>query len=175
MTNKGVFILINRIKQFFHALTAKISADDGVYIKIHLSAAEQKLFFAMSTADQYHSLRVAYTIERLVIEDKKNIDREFLVRCALLHDCGRVRGDMSIAGKVFTVLITTFAPKFADKLEKNGNRLIYIYRHHAEIGARKLQEIGLYKEAKIIARHHSLPKDDDPKELKLLRIADEEN
>ena len=167
--------VFKRTKQFFRALTAKISADDGKYISTHLDAAEQKLFFAMSIPDQFHSLQVAYTIERLVIEDKQDVDREFLIRCALLHDCGRVRGDMSIAGKVFTVLITNFFPRLADKLELNGNRLIYIYRHHAEIGARKLQKINLYKEAKIIARHHSPPKPNDPKELKLLRLADEEN
>ena len=156
-------------------MAAQVTAEDGQYISTHLDGAEQKLFFAMSTADQCHSLRTAYTIERLVIEDKKNIDREFLIRCALLHDIGRVKGDMSIAGKIFAVLIVTFAPNFADKLERRGNRAIYIYRHHAEIGARRLQKLNLYREAKIIAKHHSAPKDDDPKELKLLRIADEEN
>ena len=81
--------LKRRVRQFFRALTAKISADDGIYISTHLSGDEQKLFFAMSIVDQFHSLNVAYTIERLVIEDKKNIDREFLIRCALLHDVGR--------------------------------------------------------------------------------------
>ena len=167
--------VFKRVKQFFKALTAKISAEDGKYISAHLNADEQKLFFAMSIPDQFHSLQVAYTIERFVIEDKKNIDREFLIRCALLHDCGRVRGDMSIAGKVFTVLVTNLFPTFADKLELGGNKLIYIYRHHAEIGARKLQKLSLYKEAKIIARHHSPPTEKDPKELKLLRLADEEN
>ena len=167
--------ILKRTKQFFRALTAKISSDDGIYISAHLNKDEQKLFFAMSIPDQFHSLQVAYTIEKFIIQDKQNIDREFLIRCALLHDVGRVRGDMSIAGKVFTVLITNLFPTFADKLERGGNKLIYIYRHHAEIGGRKLQKIGLYKEAKIIARHHSPPTEKDPRELKLLRLADEEN
>lgn len=152
-----------------------MSQEDGRYIQAHLNDAEQKLFFAMSTVDQCHCLNVAYTIERLVIEDKQGIDREFLIRCALLHDVGRVDGDMSILQKMFTVLVTDFAPNFADNLELKGNHSIYIYRHHAEIGARKLQRIGLFKEAKIVAVHHALPKPDDPKELKLLRLADEEN
>lgn len=167
--------IIKRAKQFFRALTAEVSAEDGKYISAHLDGAEQKLFFAMSKVDQCHSLRTAYTIERLVIEDKQGVDKEFLIRCALLHDIGRVKGDMSIAGKIFAVLIVEFAPNFADKLERRGNRAIYIYRHHAEIGARKLQKLKLYREAKIIAKHHSPPKPDDPKELKLLRLADEEN
>ena len=168
-------MIFRRIKQFFRALTARITPDDGKYLAVHLNAEEQKLFFAMSTADQYHCLHTAYTIERLVIQDKKGIDREFLIRCALLHDVGRVKGDISVWGKIFTVLVTDLMPSFADKLELRGNQLIYIYRHHAEIGGRKLQQIGLFREAKIIAKHHSLPNPDDPYELKLLRLADESN
>ena len=168
-------MIFRRIKQFFRALTAKVTPDDGKYLAAHLNAEEQKLFFAMSTADQFHSLRTAYTIERLVIEDKQGIDREFLIRCALLHDVGRVSGDLSIFGKIFTVLVTDLLPKFADSLELRGNHWIYIYRHHAEIGGRKLQQIGLFREAKIIAKHHAPPTSDDPYELKLLRLADEEN
>ena len=167
--------IFKRVKQFYRAISAKLSADDNKYISAHLSPKEQKLFFAMDVVDQYHSLHVAYTIERFVIEDSQGIDREFLIRCALLHDIGRVKGDMSTFGKVFVVLISAFLPSFADKLELQGNRLLYIYRHHAEIGAKKLQDAGLYKEAKIVARHHLPPSDDDPRELKLLRIADDKN
>lgn len=167
--------MLRRVKQFFQALTAKVTPDDGKYLAAHLNAEEQKLFFAMSTADQYHCLRTAYTIERLVIQDKKGIDREFLIRCALLHDVGRVKGDMGIFGKIFTVIVTDWFPSFADRLELKGNKLIYIYRHHAEIGGRKLQQIGLFREAKIIAKHHAPPSPNDPYELKLLRLADEAN
>ena len=167
--------IIKRAKQFFRAISAKINKDDQKYIASHLSPEQQRLFFAMDIVDQYHSLRVAYTIERIAIEGKQGIDREFLIRCALLHDIGRVKGDMSTAGKVFVVLISAFMPKFADELELKGSHLLYIYRHHAEIGAKKLQDIGLYKEAKIVAKHHSKPTEDDPRELKLLRIADDKN
>ena len=170
-----VSYIIKRIKQFFRAISAKLSADDNIYISTHLSPAEQKLFFAMDVVDQCHSLRVAYTIERFVIEDTQGVDRDFLIRCALLHDIGRVKGDMSLFGKVFVVLVSAFFPSFADSLELKGSHLLYIYRHHAEIGAKKLQDIGLYKEAKIIARHHSPSADSDPRELKLLRIADDKN
>lgn len=167
--------VFRRVLQFFRAVTARVSVDDGQYISTHLNAEEQKIFFAMSVADQVHSLRTAYTIERLIIEDKRGVDREFLIRCALLHDTGRRAGDLTIKGKIFVVLITSFAPKFAERLEINGNHALYVYHNHAEIGARKLQQIGLFKEAKIIAKHHAPPKSDDPLELKLLRLADNEN
>ena len=164
-----------RILQFVRAVTARVSVDDGKYISAHLNAEEQKLFFAMSVADQVHSLRTAYTIERFVIEDKRGVDREFLIRCALLHDVGRRDGDLTILGKVFAVLITSIAPDFANKLEINGNRALYVYHHHAEMSGRKLQQIGLFKEGKIVSKHHAPPKPDDPSELKLLRLADNAN
>lgn len=167
--------VFKRIMQFVKAVTARVTVEDGKYISAHLSAEEQKIFFAMSVADQYHSLRTAYTIERLIIEDKRGVDKEFLIRCALLHDVGRRAGDLTIRGKIFAVLITSLAPAFAERLEVNGNQALYIYHHHAELGARKLQQIGLFKEAKIIAKHHAKPKLDDPLELKLLRLADNEN
>ena len=167
--------VFGRIWQFMRAVTARVSVDDGKYIAAHLSPDEQKIFFAMSVADQCHSLRTAYTIERLVIEDKRGVDREFLIRCALLHDTGRKAGDLTVKGKVFVVLVTTFAPKFAERLELNGNRALYVYHHHAELGAQKLQQLGLFKEAKIIAKHHAPPKPNDPLELKLLRLADNAN
>lgn len=164
-----------RVLQFVRAVTARVSVEDGKYISTHLNADEQKIFFAMSVADQVHSLRTAYTVERMVIEDKRGIDKEFLIRCALLHDTGRRAGDLTIKGKIFAVLVTTFAPNFADRLEINGNRALYVYHHHAELGARKLQQLGLFKEAKIIAKHHAPPKANDPLELKLLRLADNAN
>lgn len=167
--------VFGRIWQFVRAVTARVTVDDGKYIAAHLNADEQKIFFAMSVPDQCHSLRTAYTIERLVIEDKRGVDREFLIRCALLHDVGRKAGDLTTKGKIFVVLVTNFAPKFAERLELNGNRALYVYHHHAELGAQKLQRIGLFKEAKIIARHHAPPKANDPIELKLLRLADNEN
>ena len=167
--------VLKRILQFVRAVTARVSVDDGKYISAHLNAEEQKIFFAMSVPDQVHSLRTAYTIERLIIEDKRGVNREFLIRCALLHNVGRKAGDLTIGGKIFVVLITTLAPKFAKRLEINGNHALYIYHHHAELGGQKLQRIGLFKEAKIIAKHHAPPKPEDPLELKLLRLADNEN
>ena len=167
--------ILKRVRQFYRALTADISVEDEKYLMAHLSNEERELFFKMGLIDQFHSLNVAYTIERLVIQDKQGIDREFLIRCALLHDIGKINVKTSVWDKVFAVLVTTFFPRLADELELKGNRTIYIYRNHAELGGQALQKMGLIQEAKIVARHHSPPKDDDPRELKLLRIADEEN
>lgn len=167
--------IVKRVRQFYRALTADISIDDERYLMAHLNRQEQEIFVKMGLLDQFHSLQVAYTIERLIIQDKRGVDREFLIRCALLHDIGKINVKMGVWGKVFAVLITTFLPKVADMLELRGNRAIYIYRNHAELGGQKLQKMGLFQEAKIVARHHSPPREDDPLELKLLRLADDEN
>ena len=167
--------ILKRVRQFYRALTADISIEDQKYLMAHLKPNEQELFFKMGLIDQFHSLQVAYTIERLIIEDKQGVDREFLIRCALLHDIGKINVKTSVWDKVFAVLVTTFFPRLADELELKGNRTIYIYRNHAELGGQKLQQMGMIQEAKIIARHHSPPRADDSKELKLLRLADEEN
>ena len=167
--------ILKRVRQFYRALTAEISFEDEKYLMTHLNQKEIDLFYKMGLIDQFHSLQVAYTIERLIIEDKQGINKEFLIRCALLHDIGKINVKTSVWDKVFAVLVTTFLPRLADKLELNGNRAIYIYRNHAELGGQKLQKMGLFQEAKIIARHHSPPRDDDSPELKLLRLADDEN
>lgn len=167
--------IFKRARQFFRALNAEISYEDEQYLMIHLNQTERELFSKMSLLDQFHSLQVAYTIERLVIQDKYGVDREFLIRCALLHDVGKIGVKISVWDKVFAVLIATFLPGLADKLELRGNRAIYIYRNHAKLGGQKLQKIGLFKEAKIVALHHSPPLKDDPLELKILRLADDEN
>ena len=167
--------ILKRARQFYRALTADISIEDQKYLMAHLKPNEQELFFKMGLIDQFHSLQVAYTIERLIIQDKQGVDREFLIRCALLHDIGKINVKTSVWDKVFAVLVTTFFPRLADELELKGNRTIYIYRNHAELGGQKLQQMGMIQEAKIIARHHSPPRADDSKELKLLRLADEEN
>ena len=167
--------IFKRARQFYRALTADISIEDQKYLMEHLNRQEQEIFTKMGLIDQFHCLQVAYTIERLIIQDKQGVDREFLIRCALLHDIGKINVKTSVWDKIFAVLVTTFLPKLADRLELDGNRSIYIYRNHAELGGQALQKIGLFQEAKIIARHHSPPRADDSKELKLLRLADEEN
>lgn len=179
--------MIHRIFQFYRAMTAKLTRQDRRWVRSRLPQRALPLFFAMHRVDQYHALHVARTalelLEDLPAEKQNNVSQPFLMRCALLHDVGRVRGDLDIWGKVFCVLMMHFLPALAKKMEcvkaehiwqKFGHAL-YVYEHHADIGAKKLRAIGLNAEAEIILRHHRLPRVDDPIELTLLRIADDRN
>ena len=175
--------MIMRIRQFFRAVRAHLTEKDGRYLSEHLSAEEQELFFAMHRADQYHALHVAYTAERLTEEQSIPVDQELLIRAALLHDVGRVKGDLDIWGKVFAVLAGTFCPEMSRKRagEKTDGLLgrlahcLYVYYHHPELGAKKLRALGLLREAELAERHHLRERPEDAIELRLLRRADEMN
>jgi putative nucleotidyltransferase with HDIG domain len=175
--------MIQRIRQFYCALTAHIREDDRQFIDLSLPEAARGLFYQMHPADQAHALNVAKTALQFVDKSNLTIDRSMLLRCALLHDVGRKKGDLDIWGKVFAVLVTHYAPGFARDFacatatsiwDKPGHA-IYVYFHHPEIGAAMLQNIGLYEEADIISRHHQPPAQDDPVLLTILRQADEKN
>lgn len=175
--------MIQRIRQFYRALTAHISEKDREFIDRSIPAVARGLFYQMHPADQYHALHVAKTALQLVDKSNLTIDRSMLLRCALLHDVGRVKGDLDIWGKVLTVLLTHYAPAFARRIarkdcasfwDKPGHAL-YVYYHHPEIGAAKLRAIGLAEEAAIVSRHHQAASSGDSAVLTILRQADEKN
>jgi len=107
-----------------------------------------------------------------------------LVRCALLHDVGKVRGDVSTWDKVLTVLAHQLAPNWAKQLGRYGKagrlanirHAFYIYFHHAERGAEMLTTAGADSQLiSIIRRHHKGPNDEDSSELRILKQADSLN
>ena len=163
--------MIQRVKQFCRAVTAKVDSADRRYVERYLPPEAAKLFYAMSTVDQRHALNVAHSLERLL--DGTDTERDFMLRVALLHDVGRVRGDMGIIGKVAAVLLAEFAPRLANFFAAKTN-FMHVYFHHAEIGAAKLKALGFVDEAAIIALHHTSSADESV-ELCLLKQADELN
>lgn len=169
--------VIRRARQFFAALEAKLSKDDDEYVCRNLDADERRLFFAMSEVDQCHAVRVARTAEMLSRGQK--VDCALLTRAALLHDVGRVRGDMGITGKVFAVLMDGLLPKFSRRAAKKDGgflrRILFVYYDHAAVGAEKLRGIGRDEIASLTEKHHAPPSENDAAELILLRRADEMN
>lgn len=158
---------INRIRQFYRAIFDRIDENDLEFIQKFLPLeCEQKIFFAQHPADQKHAVNVAR-----MIEEKFHGDR-FEIRCGLLHDVGRVNGDLNIFGKVFCVLAEKFPALIMTSSQKN---MFEVYKNHASIGAEKLRAIGLNSEADIISKHHDPENKNDPSALKILRFADESN
>ena len=175
-----------RIHQFVRALFGRLDAEEHRFVQSYLSPVEQKLFYHMHEADQYHAFRVALTAKELY---KKHgcMDSDtyiLLIRCALLHDIGRVKGMANIWGKVLAVLAYRFVPSVVPYFirVKDGHHIcgrigmaLYIYASHPSIGADKLRMIGDVKEAEIIQYHQKKPAPEDSLVLAILKQADAQN
>lgn len=175
--------MLKRVKQVVSALTAKITADDERFVKKYLNTKEQTLFWGMNLPDQRHVLNVAYTAVQLLKKEDR-IDQNLLIKCALLHDVGKIKGDVSTADKIMTVIGHKVSAKWAKKWGRlgRGSKLqnirhaFYIYFYHAQRSAEMLQGIGtLAPIVEIVRKHHKAPADQDPLELILLRQADDLN
>jgi putative nucleotidyltransferase with HDIG domain len=174
--------MLNRVKQVIAAITAKITAADRAFIAKYLTDSEQVLYWKMNVPDQRHALNVAYTA--LDFPETGEVDELLLIRSALLHDVGKIRGDVSTLDKIITVLAHKLAPHWAYEWGRpgRGNRFdnirhaFYIYYHHAERSAEMLLAAGTTGILiNIVRRHHELPDAGEPAELALLRKADNKN
>lgn len=169
-----------RIRQVWAALTANVGEEDRQFVRRWLSAAEEALFWGMNLPDQYHSLAVARTALALA-QPRQDINARLLARLALLHDVGKVKGDVSTWDKILTVLLHRLAPGARRwGQEGRGGRLanvrhaIHVYYHHPERSARLLRAAGAGEElAALVRRHHKAPEAGEPPELTLLRQADD--
>ncbi len=172
-----------RIKQFIRALGARITPADRAFIGEHLNPAEQAVFYGMSVQDQYHCRRVARDILALA-NGRNDVERCFLIRCALLHDAGRRWGDVSTWGKIAAVLLHYFFPEQTRTRarEGRGTRLenlrhaLHVSACHPQRGVALLGAIGVEPDLlAVIGAHHETPAIKDPPALTLLRQADDLN
>lgn len=171
-----------RAKQFWAAITAHITIEDSIWVNGILSPREASLFWRMNLPDQQHAIRVAQSALVLAQRVRENVDTELLLRGALLHDVGKVYGDVSTADKVITVIGHKFAPRMMRSWgrEGRGSRLdnlrhaCYVYFHHPRRSAEFLKEIGAEEELiELVLHHHEPMMSGERTELTLLRQADE--
>ena len=172
-----------RIKQVVAALTARITEKDRKFVEQYLGSNEAAFFWQMNLPDQRHALNVAYTALVLAAETE-GFNQQLLLKCALLHDVGKVKGDVSTADKIITVILDKFVPRWSrswGRLGRGGKienlrHAVYIYYHHAARGAAMLKAAGICSQVTdIVARHHEAPAAGEPPELRLLRTADSLN
>ena len=171
-----------RAKQFWAAITAHITIEDSIWVNGILSPREASLFWRMNLPDQPHAIRVAQSALVLAQRVREDVDTELLLRGALLHDVGKVYGDVSTADKVITVIGHKFAPRMMRSWgrEGRGSRLdnlrhaCYVYFHHPRRSAEFLKEIGAEKELiELVFHHHEPMVHGERIELTLLRQAEE--
>ena len=181
-----------RVKQVMAALTARIEMVDRQFVAYHLNIREAGLFWRMNTPDQKHALNVARTAMELwnrLIKEQATADvglnpanRHLLLKAALLHDVGKVKGDISTIDKVLAVLADRFCSRAARRWSRAGRggaldnlrHAFYVYYHHAARSAAMLEECGVETAVvDMVRRHHQQPQAGDPPELILLRQADD--
>lgn len=182
--------MLYRIKQFIRGFCAKKpTAEEMQFINLWLPPKGRKLFAAMNTADQRHSLNVLYTAKQNLERDyQREADADYtqsysfvlLARCCLLHDIGRGHF-MGPIRKSIAVLLDKIFPIWARQHGRYASEsyiggLLHRYYHHAELSAELLQKNGFLTEARIVALHHKKGSgwlnEEERKVLELLREAD---
>lgn len=133
------------------------------FLNKFLSDWERVLFDQMDYIDQRHALAVAKT----VLKDPRiqnQAEKEILIKAALLHDIGKIRGDFTINQRVL-VKISKHFPNWHQKLFKAGQRsesgnlarAVYVQAIHAQRGAYMLLISGVDEAVvDLVRNHHNL-------------------
>lgn len=185
--------LIKRTRQFLRAVSTKITPSDLVVVKQYLNQSEQILFFNMDPAIQKHCVNTALTILNMPVE-RTGPNRPVLIKAALLHDIGKIRGSINLWDRVCYVLVKKCSGKLVYKLaspstgtgnvnsHRHGSPLarfrnaLYVHLHHPELGAELAAKAGLDENIVYLLRHHhDIAKATSSKELAALMKADELN
>lgn len=161
-----------RVKQFFWAITAKISLEDISFIKSYLNSSEVELFNTLTGYEQKHSVNVAMDVKEIC--KVKNMDSYNMIRVALLHDIGKTQARLNPIEKSIFVIINKLSKgrlRNVTTLKKVEN-----YYNHGEIGYRILKKCGKYDDhfLYLIKNHHNKSIIGD-KELEILIESDDKN
>ncbi|MBC7261195.1 MAG: HD domain-containing protein [Chloroflexi bacterium] len=168
-----------RVRQFLAALGLFHAPVDATALTDYLNAAQMELFQSMTTAEQRHAIAVLHTLQ------KAGHGEEALVQAALLHDVGKVGGDIKLWHRVATVLLQTICPALLQRLALDNPRSwrypFFVQLHHAQRGAEMTAQAGTHPLAVALIRWHHTPPEQSSLDsrgqalLAALRAADETN
>lgn len=114
------------VRRFVGALRARPpSPADEAWVDAHLLEGERRLWIRLGDADRAHSLLVA----RRFVAEAPDAPRA-AVAAALLHDIGKVDGDLGTFGRVVATLVGPRGERFRR------------YHEHEAIGLALLREAG---------------------------------
>lgn len=172
----------SNVRAFFKALLPlHISDQDVAFLREFLSKQEQILFYRMAALDQRHALDTAYTI-RDMLGKRTKIKLEKMYKAALLHDVGKAQFALKLSDRVCQSLFFKLLPPFANYLADRGSvnhesqlrRLLFCYKYHPRLGAEMAKEIKVEEAVTYLIEHHHDPVSfNEPKELSILREADD--
>ncbi|HBL35438.1 MAG TPA: hypothetical protein DD734_08320 [Firmicutes bacterium] len=154
----------------------KLRKDDRQLAESYLEEAGLFLFNQMSYADQKHAVNVG----RYLLSDKidtTGADLKLLIKAALLHDVGKVKGEIAWWNRIIVGVIRRFFPKLRQKRAKRGEaglgHALYVDLSHPDRGAYMAQSLGIDPTVVSLIKHHHDPLNEQASlELALLQIAD---
>ncbi len=143
-----------RIRQFQAAIQAEVQAEEWQLVAQVLTAAEYRLFLDMPRYDQRHCLDVYTTLVRAGYSDP------YLLRAALIHDCGKVDDDgrgLPLFWYTLVTMLKKVAPGLYGAAAASGRGPLHplrIYAEHAWRGAQMAARAGSPAEVVSIIRHY---------------------
>jgi hypothetical protein len=156
-----------RVRQFFRALTARVSKEEVEQAIGILTAEAQVLFRRQAAQDQRHALAVHRALSQA------GHTNPHLLAAALLHDAGKAEVRLPAYQRAVIVLLDRFAPRLLDRLSRGEprfwNQPFVAHARHPEAGARRAQEAGCSPlTATLIRRHQDRPAGGQTEEDRLL-------
>ena len=177
-----------RIKSNFQALfkalfPGKLTDKEIDFLQKNLTKKEQVLFYCAPLYDQKHALSVAQTINS-ALGRKNKTEAGKLYKATLLHDIGKNSFQLGALDRVLQVsiffLLRPLGNYLADRCLQNKkeggylSKMCYCYKYHPQLGSKLAIDAGVEDQGvlELISNHEQPPKEDDAKELILLRQAD---
>ncbi len=160
--------IVHRADQFRRAVFANVRQEEIVDISTVLSPRELELFLRMSVVDQRHSLDVYYTSLE-ILEKFPDADPKLTKKAVLLHDLGKSRFTVSLLDRI----LATFPKKLVKLFFPWKVAHVFDYKYlHPQYSAEMVVDDRIRDWVKV---HYEKVNDQDPPELKVLKISDSLN
>lgn len=141
--------LLYRFRQFWFAMSAKMTEEDRAYARRYLDIKESAFFFGLPEYEQKHAVVVAQKMQKIA-QSRRDLNERLLIRLGLLHDIGKAATRLSIFDKSLLVILQHFFRPLYDHLASKGvsdrsfflYRKFYVHKNHGRIGSEMLKRIG---------------------------------
>ncbi|MGE3855400.1 MAG: HD domain-containing protein [Dehalococcoidia bacterium] len=158
-----------RVYQFTHGLRPFLAPHEVEAARAQLTPAEFALFLGAEARDRRHSFDL---FEALRARDAGAEE----LTAALVHDVGK--GRLRTWHRVAFVLLDAASPALARRLEAergaSWRQALWRLRHHAVLGAARLEEAGSApRVVELVRRHTQRPPADDPALARFVALDDQ--